>query len=234
MPTGLNVRRRGPLRYSRAPPSRNASAFKFHKSKYPGAPPGPFQVGNSSTASVLFLSWPRAPGGAVLTGSALVLLVALTRSRHDRAGPHTRPRRPTPGFIFVTGAVFHVAMLIEGGGSATGRPGNPRPAAPGTPIPVRGRIGKRGLPVSPPIPESGELESGIGESPFPEKNGSRPGGNRESDFLSDEHQLQCQWTRNILSREYHVSALTGSMRLRLHSIQVQGPRETVRGKMKLK
>jgi hypothetical protein len=29
---------------------------------------------------------------------------------------------------------------------------------------------------------------------------------------SDEHQLQ--WTRNILSREYHASALTGSMRLR--------------------
>jgi hypothetical protein len=46
--------------------------------------------------------------------------------------------------------------------------------------------------------------------PIPgQKSGNR--GNRESDFLSDEYQLQ--WTRNILSREYHASALTGSMRL---------------------
>ena len=56
-------------------------------------------------------------------------------------------------------------------------------------------------------------KSGIGDSlPIPgQKMGNR--GNRESDFLSDEYQLQ--WTRNILvlSREYHASAFTGSMRL---------------------
>ena len=93
------------------------------------------------------------------------------------------------------------------------RPGNPRPAAPGTPIPVRGRIGKRGFPVSRPFPDSGESgngDSGNEDSPFPEKLGNggigNPGG-----FLSDEHQLQ--WTRNILSREYHASALTCSMRV---------------------
>ncbi len=49
----------------------------------------------------------------------------------------------------------------------------------------------------------------IGESPFPENPGNR--GNWESDFLSDEYQLQ--WTRSILSREYLASAFTGSMRL---------------------
>jgi hypothetical protein len=38
---------------------------------------------------------------------------------------------------------------------------------------------------------------------------------REHAAASDEHpsQLHWQWTRNILSREYHASALTGSMRL---------------------
>jgi hypothetical protein len=36
---------------------------------------------------------------------------------------------------------------------------NPRPTAPGTPIPVRGRIGKRGIPPSPNFPP----KSGIGE-----------------------------------------------------------------------
>jgi len=74
----------------------------------------------------------------------------------------------------------------------------------GTPIPGPGRIGNRGFPVSRP-----NRESGI-PSPIPgKKSGNR--GNRESDFLSDEYQLQ--WTRNILSREYHASAFTGSMRL---------------------
>jgi hypothetical protein len=56
-----------------------------------------------------------------------------------------------------------------------------------------------------PIP----AESGSESPDFPKKPGNR--GNRESDFLSDEYQLQ--WTRNILSREYHASAFTGSMRL---------------------
>ena len=58
-----------------------------------------------------------------------------------------------------------------------------------------------------PIP----AESGSQSPDFPKKPGNR--GNRESDFLSDEYQLQ--WTRNILvlSREYHASAFTGSMRL---------------------
>ena len=77
----------------------------------------------------------------------------------------------------------------------------------GTPIPDSGRIGNRGFPVSRFRPSR---ESGIDDSPdFPKKSGNR--GNRESDFLSDEYQLQ--WTRNILSREYHASAFTGSMRL---------------------
>jgi hypothetical protein len=56
-----------------------------------------------------------------------------------------------------------------------------------------------------PIP----AESGSESPDFPKKPGNRR--NRDSDFLSDEYQLQ--WTRNILSREYHASAFTGSMRL---------------------
>jgi hypothetical protein len=65
--------------------------------------------------------------------------------------------------------------------------------------------GNRGFPVSRFRPSR---ESGIDDSPdFPKKNR----GNRESDFLSDEYQLQ--WTRNMLSREYHASPFTGSMRL---------------------
>jgi hypothetical protein len=76
----------------------------------------------------------------------------------------------------------------------------------GTPIPGPGRIGNRGFPS--PFPGQ------IGNRGFPprfpaKKSGNR--GNRESDFLSDEYQLQ--WTQNILSREYHASAFTGSMRL---------------------
>ena len=46
------------------------------------------------------------------------------------------------------------------------RPRNPRPAAPGTPIPVRGRIGKRGFPVSRPVPDSGDY-FGIGKRGLP-------------------------------------------------------------------
>ncbi len=48
---------------------------------------------------------------------------------------------------------------------------------------------------------------------------------------SDEHPSQLllvvQWTRNILSREYHASALTGCecKRLRLERGPIQGPRE---------
>ena len=47
------------------------------------------------------------------------------------------------------------------GGPGTGL--NPRPAAPGTPIPVRGRIGNRGFPVSipPAFLDSGESESAL-------------------------------------------------------------------------
>ena len=55
----------------------------------------------------------------------------------------------------------------------------------GTPIPGPGRIGNRGFPVS-----RRNRESGI-PSPIPgKKSGNR--GNRESDFLSNEYQLQ--WT----------------------------------------
>ncbi len=96
-------------------------------------------------------------------------------------------------------------------------PGPPPP--PGTPTPVRGRIEKRGFPVSPPFLDSGESESGKRATPvFPgETMGYR--GNRESDFLSDEQQVQ--WTRSILGREYFASALTGSMPV----APIQGPRE---------
>ena len=77
----------------------------------------------------------------------------------------------------------------------------------GTPIPDSGRIGNGGFPVSRFRPSRETIPP---ESPdFPKNPGNR--GNRESDFLSDEYQLQ--WTRNILSREYHASAFTGSMRL---------------------
>ncbi len=86
------------------------------------------------------------------------------------------------------------------------RPGNPRPGESGPRFPIPGRIGNRGFPVSRPNRESG-IPSPI-QVPG-KKSGNR--GNRESDFLSDEYQLQ--WTRNILSREYHASAFTGSMRL---------------------
>ncbi len=66
------------------------------------------------------------------------------------------------------------------------RPGNPRPAAIGTPIPGPGQIGKRGFPVSrfPPNRESGiprfrfwpNRESGI-PSPIPGQIGNRRNGN---------------------------------------------------------
>ena len=88
------------------------------------------------------------------------------------------------------------------------RPGNRRPAESGPRFPVPGRIGNRGFPVSRP-----NRESGI-PSPIPGKKsgiGADSGGS-DSRFPS-ESEHQPQWTRNILSREYHASALTGSMRL---------------------
>jgi hypothetical protein len=53
---------------------------------------------------------------------------------------------------------------------------------------------------------------------------------REHAAASDEHPSQLllvQWTRNILSREYHASALTGCQckRLRLERSPIQGPTE---------
>ena len=101
---------------------------------------------------------------------------------------------------------FEAAAITAQAPCGPGRPGNPRPgeSGPRFPVPAEsgigdslfpGQIGNRGFPPR-----------------FPAKNsGNR--GNRESDFLSDEYQLQ--WTRNILvlSREYHASAFTGSMRL---------------------
>ena len=66
-----------------------------------------------------------------------------------------------------------------------------------------------GIPCFPIPAESGNDSPDFPSPDFPKKPGNR--GNRESDFLSDEYQLQ--WTRNILSREYHASAFTGSMRL---------------------
>ncbi len=72
----------------------------------------------------------------------------------------------------------------------------------GTPIPGPGRIGNRGFPPRFPAKKSGNR------------------GDRESDFLSDEYQLQ--WTRNILSREYHASAFTGSW----YAAPIQGPRQS--------
>ncbi len=76
-----------------------------------------------------------------------------------------------------------------------------------------------------PIP----AESGSESPDFPKNPGNR--GNRESDFLSDEYQLQ--WTRNILSREYHAR---GIMPVPVLSQAVCGSysgSETVRGNMLL-
>jgi hypothetical protein len=81
----------------------------------------------------------------------------------------------------------------------------PLASGPRFPVPAESGIGDSLFPPRFPIPANRES----GSPPFPKKPGNR--GNRESDFLSDEHQLQ--WTRNILSREYHASAFTGSMRL---------------------
>jgi hypothetical protein len=124
------------------------------------------------------------------------------RIRWERMGCYRHLRDATCGVRgFIKARTKH--------GLPVSRPRNPRP---GTSIPARGRIGKRGLPVSPPFPDS--CESGIGEFPLHKKNGNPPGefrvGNPIS-LVSDEHQLQ--WTRNIPSREYHGIALTGSMRL---------------------
>ncbi len=65
-------------------------------------------------------------------------------------------------------------------------------------FPDSGRVGNRGVPVSRKNGKSGE--SGIR-------------------FLSDEYQLQ--WTRNILSREYHASAFTGTGSMRLLLFRVR-------------
>jgi hypothetical protein len=85
----------------------------------------------------------------------------------------------------------------------------PPPSGPRFPVPAESGIGDSLF------PDSGRV--GIIRFPrFPEKtgkSGNRNRGNRESDFLSDEYQLELQWTRNILSREYHANAFTGSMRL---------------------
>ena len=99
------------------------------------------------------------------------------------------------------------------------RPGNPRLAESGPRFPVPGRIGKR--------PDS-RFPSDVRASTAVNSEYTQPRvacqcshrqhaapiqGPREREHAaaSDEHQLQ--WTRNILSREYHASALTGSMRL---------------------
>jgi hypothetical protein len=65
---------------------------------------------------------------------------------------------------------------------------------------------ERGFPVSRVRPNQ---ESGSGKSP-PKRETGDPIQVPDSRVTS-EHQPQ--WTRNILSREYHASALTGSMRL---------------------
>ena len=99
--------------------------------------------------------------------------------------------RPAPGSLTMDTTV----TPVRGGRTEPGRPslsehspaprpGNPRPAAIGTPIPGPGRIGKRGFPVSrfPPfesgigVPDSRFffVESGIGDSlpsGFPAKSG---------------------------------------------------------------
>jgi hypothetical protein len=97
---------------------------------------------------------------------------------------------------------------VPGPGASAPRPGNPRPGESGPRFPIPGRIGNRGFPVSRP-----NRESGI-PSPIPGKKIGNRGrfGASDSRFPS-ESEHQPQWTRNILSREYHASALTGSMRL---------------------
>ena len=107
---------------------------------------------------------------------------------------------------------------------------NPGPPPPGPRFPfARGRIGKR-----PGISRSrfpANWESGIGNREIPHfpREKTRKRGSRESGFVSEEHQLQ--WTRNILSRECHASALCH--RQHHDAAPIQGPHETGRGNMLL-
>jgi hypothetical protein len=131
------------------------------------------------------------------------------RSSSETPGTSTRPSRaylanregtPPAMRAVMAGRVFAHArtrgpVCTPGPGPAGGgvRPGNPRPAAIGTPIPAEfpgpGRIGKQGLPQAisrfPPNRESGIprfpilAESGIGDSRRPDSRQNRESGERE-------------------------------------------------------
>jgi hypothetical protein len=85
------------------------------------------------------------------------------------------------------------------GGGHLGRPGTPRPAAPGprARFPVPGRIGNWGISGSR-FPAESRKSLGFSKK--------KREGLPDSRFRGDEHQLQ--WARNRLSRECHASALT--------------------------
>ncbi len=150
-----------------------------------------------------------------LTEDAANYLVLYTQASSRITSPSWSPWRSRALSSPLSGHPRAGAFAPAPGPAGRTRPGNPRPGESGPRFPIPGRlglgIGNRGFPVS-----RQNRESGIQvPSPIPGKKsgiaGGRFGGS-DSRFPS-ESEHQPQWTRNILSRQYHSSALTGSMRL---------------------